>query len=91
MERHEAKKILQKIFEACRSRKECRDCPFILPTLKSCAFSIMPCYWIKDDIQEKTRTEQPCPCDTCQTRIDRCGCQMNLCSDYQKWKEGDEK
>ena len=35
------------------------------------------------------KEKEPCPCDTCQTAIDRCGCQMHLCSDYQKWREGD--
>ena len=44
-----------------------------------------------NDRQVTGKLKQTCPCDTCQTRIDRCGCQMHLCSDYQKWKEGDEE
>ena len=86
MERHEAKEILQKIFEACHSRKECRDCPFILPTLKSCAFSIMPCYWIKDDIKDKTRTEPPC--SSCSLMSDKNGCEMDYCEKFLAWKDG---
>ena len=42
-----------------------------------------------NDRQVTSKLKQPCPCETCQTAIDRCGCQMNLCSDYQKWKEGE--
>lgn len=43
-------------------------------------------YTIKE-LGELEESEK-CPCDTCQTAIDRCGCQMHLCSEYQKWKEG---
>lgn len=48
-----------------------------------------PTYWAPLTVIEKTKIEN-CPCDTCQTAIDRCGCQMHLCSDYQKWKEGEQ-
>ena len=42
-----------------------------------------------DDFEEDERPKViKCPCDTCQTAIDRCGCQMHLCSEYQKWKGG---
>ena len=41
--------------------------------------------------ENEAENKEPCPCDTCQTAIDRCGCQIHLCSKYQKWKEGSEK
>lgn len=44
--------------------------------------------WLKQEKEGESKEKKPCPCDTCQTAIDRCGCQMHLCSDYQKWKEG---
>lgn len=50
---------------------------------------IQPTYWAPLTVIEKTKIEN-CPCDTCQTAIDRCGCQMHLCSKYQKWKEGEQ-
>lgn len=38
---------------------------------------------------KESEPKKPWPCDTCGCMIDRTGCQMDLCSDYQKWKEGE--
>ena len=60
---------------------KCRECECFEPMItmkKEIACSKLGICLTAVSIREKENvTEAPCPCDTCQTAIDRCGCQMH--------------
>ena len=71
-----------RIFEEIMSKEDCVSADLIKEYILEHVEELGKEYFVKK--------KKPWPCDTCQTAIDRCGCQMDLCSEYQKWKEGDE-